>query len=115
MSTGLREPSFLILTALVNQPLHGYALLEAVEEASGGRVRLAVGSLYATLDRMAAQGWVAVAEEEVVNGRLRRTYEITAAGKSVLTAEVERMNSLVVEASRRLGFAPRPRPAGGVA
>lgn len=115
MTTGLREPSFLVLTALVNQPLHGYALREAVAEASAGRVRLAVGSLYATLDRLAAHGWIEVVEEEVVNGRLRRTYKITGEGQRVLAAEVERMNSLVVEASRRLGIAARPRPAGGVA
>lgn len=111
----MREPSFLILTALVGNPLHGYALLEAVHDASGGRVRLAVGSLYATLDRMAGQGWVAVAKEEVVNGRLRRTYEITGEGRAALTAEVGRMSSLVSEANRRLGLIQPPRPAGGLA
>ena len=102
MSKPLHEPTFLILTALLGGPLHGYALLSEVESISGGRVRLRVGTLYAALDRLAEEGLVAVASEEVVNGRLRRTYRVTAAGSETLAAEVDRMTALAKKARARL-------------
>ena len=102
MGKPLQEPTFLILTALLDEPLHGYALLSEVESLSAGRVRLRVGTLYAALDRLADEGLVAVEAEEVVRGRLRRTYRVTAAGAQVLAAEVERMSALARQARARL-------------
>ena len=102
MSKPLQEPTFLILTALLGEPLHGYALLAEVERISGGRVRLRVGTLYAALDRLTDEGLVAVESEEVVNGRLRRTYRVTAAGSETLAAEVDRMTDLAKKARARL-------------
>ena len=104
----MQEPTFLVLTALVPRPLHGYALLDEVEEVSGGRVRLRVGTLYAVLDRLTDEGLVEVESEEVVNGRLRRTYRVTATGEEALAAEVDRMAALARKARTRL----RGRPAG---
>jgi DNA-binding PadR family transcriptional regulator len=102
MTKPMQEPTFLILTALLPEPLHGYALLTEVEAVSAGRVRLRVGTLYAALDRLAEEGLVEVASEEVVRGRLRRTYRITGAGAQALEAEVERMASLTRKARERL-------------
>jgi PadR family transcriptional regulator len=102
MSKPLQEPTFLILTALLGGPLHGYALLAEVESVSGGRVRLRVGTLYAALDRLTEEGLVAVESEEVVNGRLRRTYRITGAGSETLAGEVDRMTALAKKARARL-------------
>jgi DNA-binding PadR family transcriptional regulator len=46
MVTGpLREPTFLILTALAARPQHGYGILRDVEEISAGRVALQAGTL----------------------------------------------------------------------
>lgn len=111
MSKPLQEPTFLILTALLGEPLHGYALLAEVESVSGGRVRLRVGTLYAALDRLTQEGLVAVESEEVVNGRLRRTYAVTGAGTEALAAEVDRMTTLARKARVRL----RGRLATGAA
>lgn len=94
MSKPLQEPTFLILTALLEQPQHGYALLTDVERLSGGRVSLRVGTLYAALDRLAGEGLVAVESEEVVRGRLRRTYCLTGAGAQVVATEATRMAEL---------------------
>lgn len=107
----MQEPTFLILTALVAEPLHGYALISEVERASGGRVRLRVGTLYAALDRLSEEGLVEVRSEEVVRGRLRRTYQVTGTGAQVLAEEAERMASLARYARSRL----RRLPAGTVA
>jgi DNA-binding PadR family transcriptional regulator len=102
MSKPMQEPTFLILTALVAEPLHGYALISEVERASDGRVRLRVGTLYAALDRLTNEGLVAVRSEEVVSGRLRRTYRVTGEGAAALAAEAERMAALARRARSRL-------------
>ena len=111
MTKPLQEPTFLILTALLREPLHGYALLGEVESISGGRVRLRVGTLYAALDRLSREGLVEVASEAVVSGRLRRTYQVTTAGSQALAVEVERMSTLIDRARTQL----RGRVAAGPA
>ncbi len=42
------------------RPQHGYGILRDVEEISDGRVRLRAGTLHTALERMSADGWVAV-------------------------------------------------------
>jgi DNA-binding PadR family transcriptional regulator len=101
----------LILTALAAKPQHGYGILLDVESISGGQVRLRAGTLYAALDRMAVDGWVAVDREEVVDGRLRRYYRLTDPGAARLEAEVARLRAHARVAEQRL----RARPAGGTA
>src|SRR5437868_1022542 len=76
----MREPTYFTLAALLEGPLHGYAIAKRAEQLSDGRVRLAAGTLYAALDRLLEQGLVAVEGEEVVSGRARRYYRITGAG-----------------------------------
>ena len=89
----VREPTFLILTALAARAQHGYGILLDVEEISGGRVKLRAGTLYAALDRLCTDGWVAVDREEVVDGRLRRYYRLTDLGTARLEAEVKRLQA----------------------
>ncbi|MEU8608542.1 helix-turn-helix transcriptional regulator, partial [Actinoplanes sp. NPDC048791] len=52
----MQEPTFLILTALAAQPLHGYGIVQAVSALSGGEVTLRPGTLYGALDRLDQQG-----------------------------------------------------------
>jgi len=87
----MREPTYFILAALRDQPRHGYAITKRAEELSDGRVRVAAGTLYAALDRLAATGLVRVVQEEVVNGRARRYYALTEDGDSALRAEAQRL------------------------
>ena len=90
----LHEPTFLLLTALAEGPRHGYGIITDVERMSGGRVRLRAGTLYAALDRVVAEGLVEADRDEVVEGRLRRYYR--------LTAEVERLQHNAAVAAGRL-------------
>lgn len=110
-STPLREPTFLILTALAAKPQHGYGILRDVEEISEGRVTLQAGTLYAALDRLSSDGWVDVDREEVVDGRLRRYYRLTEPGAARLAAEVEKLTAHTRAARQRL----RARLSGGTA
>jgi DNA-binding PadR family transcriptional regulator len=105
MSKPMHEPTFLILTALLGGPLHGYAILGEVAAISDNAMR--IGTLYAALDRLAGEGLVEVDGEEVVNGRLRRSYRLTGVGEVALTEETQRLESLAKQARQRL----RQRPA----
>jgi DNA-binding PadR family transcriptional regulator len=83
----MRAPTYFVLAALLDEPLHGYAMIKRVAELSGGRVRLAAGTLYATLDRLVGAGLVQVVREETVNGRARRYYALTDIGAAAVRAE----------------------------
>lgn len=106
----MQEPTVLILAALAEGRKHGYALISDAAEMSDGRVRLKVSTLYAALERLAKEGLVERAGEEVSDGRLRRFYELTGEGRAALQAEVSRMESLARQAATRL--APRPLTLG---
>jgi PadR family transcriptional regulator, regulatory protein PadR len=87
----MREPTYFVLAALLAGPLHGYAIIKRAEELSGGRVRLATGTLYTALDRLTAEGYVRLVSEELVAGRVRRSYGLTDEGSAALRAEAQRM------------------------
>ena len=107
----MQEATFLILTALADGSQHGYGIITEVAQISDGRVRLRAGTLYTALDRLRADGLVAVDGEEVVEGRLRRYYRLTPDGTKVLAAEAARLQANAAAALMRL----RPGLAGGVA
>ena len=87
----MREPTYYVLASLLDGPLHGYAIIKRTGDLSGGRVRLATGTLYTALDRLAAEGYVRLVSEEIVNGRARRSYGLTDSGAAALRAEAVRM------------------------
>jgi DNA-binding PadR family transcriptional regulator len=111
MNPPLREPTFLILTALAGEPLHGYAVISEVADLSGGRLKLRPGTLYGALDRLSDDGLVTVDREEIVDGRLRRYYRLTESGDATLRAEVDRMRRNAEAAAARLDSRDRGRRA----
>ncbi|MEU9361476.1 PadR family transcriptional regulator [Streptomyces sp. NPDC048301] len=107
----MQEPTLLVLTALADVPRHGYAIAREVEAISGGRVKMRTGTLYGALERLLKQGLVEVHGEEVVDSRLRRTYTLTASGRTALSAEAERIAATASEATRRLRAAGKAATA----
>ncbi|WP_425954540.1 PadR family transcriptional regulator [Xylanimonas sp. McL0601] len=105
----MTEQAYLVLLALTPEPLHGYAVITAVRELSGGRTELAAATLYGNLDRLVQAGLVEPAGESVVDGRLRRYYRITDGGRLAAEAETERLAALAARARQAL----RHRAAGG--
>jgi DNA-binding PadR family transcriptional regulator len=101
----MQEATFLILTALAAGSQHGYGIIADVAQISGGRVRLRAGTLYSALDRLRLDGLVRVDREEVVEGRLRRYYQLTAEGATQLAAEAARVQANAATALARLGQA----------
>jgi PadR family transcriptional regulator PadR len=107
----MREPTFWILTALASAPRHGYGVIQEAAALSGGRVNLQPGTLYAALDRLAAEGLVEPDREEVIDGRTRRYYRLTNAGATALQAETAKMRASLDAATaqlsrRRTGLGP---------
>ncbi|GAA3948584.1 PadR family transcriptional regulator [Amorphoplanes auranticolor] len=109
----VQEPTFLILTALAAEPLHGYGIVQSVTALSDGEVKLRPGTLYGALDRLADQGLIAVEREEAVDGRLRRYYRLSDAGATALTEQAERLRRRAATAEAQLGL--RPGFSGGAA
>ena len=114
MVVRLQEPSFFILTALAQRPLHGYGVMKAVTELSDGRLHLRAGTLYAALDRLTEDGLLAVDREEAVSGRLRRYYRLTDTGAARLASAVAVLRAAASRAAARLRRrgAGQPRLAG---
>ncbi|MEV5746277.1 PadR family transcriptional regulator [Actinoallomurus sp. NPDC052308] len=98
----LTEQAFLVLTALVDEPRHGYGIVGEVERLSDGRMRLRIGTLYGVLDRLTADGLVELDHEEVHQGRLRRYYRLSDPGAATLAAEADRLSVHVRAATSRL-------------
>ncbi len=104
----LRRPTYFILAALVDGPLHGYGIVKRIEELTDGSLRLRAGTLYAALDRLAGQGLVAAGGEEVVSGRLRRYYRLTPDGHAAILEEARELRAA---ADTVLAARAAPEPA----
>jgi PadR family transcriptional regulator PadR len=76
----------LILAVLEKEPLHGYAVIEALQVRSGGALDLPTGTLYPALRRLEAAGYLK-SSWSTVGGRKRRTYRLSSSGRKVLAAE----------------------------
>jgi PadR family transcriptional regulator PadR len=101
----MQEPTFWILTALADEPQHGYSILSTVEDLSGNQVKLKVPTLYQALDRLQKSGLVEIDKEIVVDGRFRRYFKLTKIGRLALLKELETRKEVVRRASRHLGLA----------
>ncbi len=94
-----------ILLALLDGPLHGYGIKQAVEARTEGRVRLGSGTLYEAVARLVDAGHIeeveAPSSEPSSGGPPRRFYALTADGRAALADEVRRLDSLVSYAKAR--------------
>jgi PadR family transcriptional regulator, regulatory protein PadR len=87
----LRPPSYFTLAALIDGPLHGYAIMRRAGELSDGTVRVSTGTLYSIIERALAEGLVVAGDAYVVSGRERRDYALTTAGRAMLQQESDRL------------------------
>jgi PadR family transcriptional regulator, regulatory protein PadR len=97
-----RMPSYIALAALLDGPLHGYAIVRRAVELSDGEVRPSTGTLYALLERAVADGLVVAGDAYVENGRERRDYTLTPEGRRALEAETRRLERAARTVSGRL-------------
>ncbi len=98
---------FHILLALGGQSRHGYDIIKQVTRDTGGRVRIAPGTLYNALHRLVQEGTVCEVGERPapeLDDERRRYYGLTAHGQHILAAEVERLRQALALADRRLAL-----------
>lgn len=88
----LTEAVYFILLALYT-PMHGYRIMQTVREQSHGRVDLGAGTLYGAINTLLEKKWI-VPVEGVQDSR-KKEYEITALGKSIVNAELLRLQELL--------------------
>jgi DNA-binding PadR family transcriptional regulator len=98
----------LLLAVLDDEPRHGYAIIEALQERSGGVLSLPTGTVYPALRRMERAGLVE-STWSTVGGRDRRTYQLTPAGRRNLSVE----RSAWQEFASTIGAVLTPRAATG--
>lgn len=101
---GISDLQYLVLTALIPVPLYGYAIRKDIMERTDGQVEPSLATLYEVLSRQLADGFIERAGDEVIEGRLRRTYRITGLGEEAMT-EKERITAAMLK--------PRTSVAGG--
>ena len=76
----------MILSVLEHEPLHGYAVMEALQARSGGALDLPTGTVYPALRRLERAALLS-GSWSTVGGRERRTYTLTRAGRHALARQ----------------------------
>ena len=95
----LTEAVYYILLTLL-RPRHGYGIMQMVEGLTGGRLRLAAGTLYGAISTMLDKGWITALPGE--SDSRKKEYRITEAGLTVLRGELERLEELTDNGKRLL-------------
>jgi len=96
MSKPIGSAPLHILLALSDGPIHGYGILQAVRERSGGGVRMGTGSLYRHLSKLVAAGLVMEARPDPsADPRRGSSYRLTARGCQTLSHERDRAAALL--------------------
>lgn len=93
-NSALTEAVYYILLAL-QQPLHGYGIMQQTSALSKGRLSLSAGTLYGALSNLLEKKWIIPYGDSYGQEGRRKQYLITDAGKKVLDAEFERLEEMV--------------------
>lgn len=106
----LTPAAFHILLALADGEKHGYAIMLETATLSAGQVRIGPGTLYGTIKRLLADGWIEETDrrpDPELDDERRRYYRLTDLGGKVLRAEATRLARLV-DAARRKQLVSKP-------
>lgn len=96
----LTEAVYYILLS-IQTPLHGYGIMQNIEALSGGRLRLAAGTLYGAISTMLERGWITAISGE--KDSRKKEYQITALGKEIVQAEIGRLEELLKNGQEIMG------------
>ncbi|MBQ8334072.1 MAG: PadR family transcriptional regulator [Clostridia bacterium] len=98
-SGALTEVTFFVLLSLY-EPKHGYAIMQFVEEKTGGRLVLGAGSLYGAIDSLCKKGWIALYNDSDVR---KKEYRITDLGRQIAEQELARLREVTRIAEEIIG------------
>ncbi len=86
----LTEVTFYILLSLLT-PKHGYAIMQFIEDKTGGRLTLGAGTLYGALNALEEKGWIA---PYGAGGGRKKEFCITPLGREAAQKELARLREL---------------------
>ena len=92
----MSDPALLVLASLADGKRHGYAMMADIEAFAG--VRLGPGTLYGAITRLEQRGLIRPVKPAV----RRQPYQLTAAGRRHLDAQLASLNKVVRTGLRRL-------------
>jgi PadR family transcriptional regulator, regulatory protein PadR len=87
VGTGIKRGTaeLAVLSVLEGGPMHGYEMARRIEQQTKGALRFTLAALYPMLYRMEQRGWIRGAWETSSNGRRKRCYRLTPAGRKKLS------------------------------
>ena len=90
----------LILQTLSHRDLHGYGIVQFIQQSSDNELLVEEGSLYPALQRLELNGWINGAWGVTSNNRRARIYKITSAGRKQLSLETRKYVKLTLAIAR---------------
>ena len=99
----ISRTAFHVLVAIGPEERHGYGIMQEVARITNGATRLGPGGVYTTIKRLLDDGLIEesdVRPDGLVDDQRRRYYRLTGLGRTVVAAEVARLDRLV-DAARR--------------
>jgi transcriptional regulator len=80
--------------------MHGYEIADSIQRTSDNVLQVEEGSLYPALQRMLIKGWVTAEWGTTAGNRRARYYQLTAAGRKQLAAEVSQFERVIAAITR---------------
>jgi PadR family transcriptional regulator PadR len=95
----------LVLQTLALEPMHGWGIVQRIQQLSRDVLQIGQGSLYPALQRLEYKGWIRSEWKITENNRRAKYYRLTTAGKKQLATELETWDRLSVAIASVLGRA----------
>jgi DNA-binding PadR family transcriptional regulator len=86
----LSEATYYIMLALADEPLHGYGIMQKVENLTGGTITLGPGTLYGVFSTLEKEELI----RKVNEVERRKVYSLTERGKALLQGQIERLQQM---------------------
>ena len=96
----LTDSTYYILLTLV-EPIHGYIIMQRVQEISKGEMLIGPASLYTILKKLQDANYI---ELLIDDEERRKTYALTAKGKKILIKDINRRILMVEQGKEFLKF-----------
>jgi transcriptional regulator len=96
----------LVLKTLASGSLHGYGIAKAIRGSSNEALDIEFGSLYPSLKRLEAKGWIDSVWQTSEHNRRAKFYKLTAAGRKHLLREHSKWAEFVSAVGRVMGPVP---------
>ena len=106
----LSEATYYVLVAL-DEPMHGYAVMQKVETISEGSVTIGPGTLYGIFTTLEKQGLIVKLREE----ERRKIYALTDGGRALVREQVRRLAIMVKNGAHFSATPDNPFNQGGAA